>query len=147
MFLGYWTVNCDFTRMLIDQEIVRVGVDIGRIAALSFVLCENRTELFYVFMSTHIIPLRYHGPTALYPPNHVEKLARRSGVALRRSSEHRAKYGLNRRNLRGLVAFTNRDRTICFGQSHRAQAVYGSTTQRITSRLYGLFFGPPFRIT
>src|SRR6516165_8602950 len=36
-FLVNWPVNCDFTRSVIDVDVVRVGVNIRRVKALVFV--------------------------------------------------------------------------------------------------------------
>src|SRR5215216_7633088 len=48
LFLVNWAVNCDFTRSLIEDDIVRVGVNIRRVKALAFVFFENRSEPFFV---------------------------------------------------------------------------------------------------
>src|SRR5215217_8457161 len=46
-FLGNWPVNCDFTRNFIEDEVVRMGVNIRRVKAFSFVFFENRSVLFF----------------------------------------------------------------------------------------------------
>jgi len=43
LFLGHRPVNCDLTCSFINDDVVRVGIDIRRIKALAFVFFENRT--------------------------------------------------------------------------------------------------------
>jgi hypothetical protein len=69
----------------------RVGVNIRRVKALSFVFIENRSVLFYVLSRILQKPERFLSPRAFGPRNHLQKLASRLGVSLRSSSEHRSK--------------------------------------------------------
>jgi hypothetical protein len=86
-------------------------------------------------------------PPAFGPPNHLQKLVSCLGVSLRSSSEHRAKQGLQRRHLKGFVAFANRDRSSCFVQRHRAQTVCNSAAQCTKPGLRGLFLRSPVRVS
>src|SRR6516162_2346478 len=90
-FLVNWPVNCDFTRSIIDVDVVRVGVNIRRVKALAFVFFENRSVLFFVLMRKLQNLDRFLTPRAFGPRNHLQKLASRLGVSLRSSSEHRSK--------------------------------------------------------
>src|SRR6516162_9871383 len=91
LVLGFWPVDCDFTRRFIDDEVVRVGVNIRRVKALAFVFSENRSVLFYVLGRKLQNPERFLSPRAFGPRNHLQKLASGLGISLRGSSKHRSK--------------------------------------------------------
>src|SRR5207245_10823036 len=91
LVLGFWPVDCDFTGSFIDDEVVRVGVNIRRGKALAFVFFENRSVLFYVLMRNMQKLDRFLSPRAFGPRNHLQKLPSRLAVSLRSSSEHRSK--------------------------------------------------------
>lgn len=68
-----------------------------RLKALALALFENRTVLFLVSNRMLQIFQRRPSPSAFGPRDHLQKLASRLGVSLRRRSEHGSKEDLHRR--------------------------------------------------
>src|SRR5215471_4050609 len=79
--LGSWPVKCDFTRSFIDDDVIRMGVNIRRVKALVCVFIENRSVLFFVLSRILQKPERFLSPRAFGPRNHLQKLASRLGVS------------------------------------------------------------------
>src|ERR1700730_18422943 len=121
LFLGHRTVNCDLARMPVDNYVIGVGIYLQRLQPIAFALGELRSELFLVAERVLQNFLRESRTGAFGARDHLQELASRLGIPLRRSPEHASNQGLHRRHFSDLVAFANRDRSRRLIQSDDVQ--------------------------
>src|ERR1700738_3952108 len=88
LFLIKRPVSCDFTSRFINNDVVRMRIDIWRIKPFAFVLLENWSVLFFVLSRVLQKLDRTRSPRAFVPRNQLQKLVCCFGVSLGRCSKH-----------------------------------------------------------
>src|ERR1700730_5124877 len=146
LFLGHRTVNCDLARLPFDNYVIGVGIYLQRLLPIAFALVELRSELFLVAECVLQNFLRESRTGAFGARDHLQELASRLGIPLRRGPEHASNQGLHRRHFSDLVAFANRDLSRRLIQSDDVQTILNSAAHRVGNRVEPLFLWPPLRI-